>query len=160
MTDIKGGLKNFVRTRGVGYYLTIPAIVAAIVSIALYQANGKNIYSPDYNTTVFVCLGVGIALAVISLFTDLVPYKWTGDVAKIVRTVAYLIFLYAVLQYVYTQIAFLGAVFVAIDVEQYEPLIPDFMSTIVTMGVTAVIALVAALLDSWRPWARGEAKEV
>ena len=156
MSALKDKLTDYVRTRGLGYILTIPVILLAAVAIVLYNLNGKNIYSPDYSDAVYIFIALGMALALASMLVSLIPAKWADELARPVRCVAYLLFLYAVLRYVYTQITFLGAVFAAIDVEQYSPLIPGFAATITVMLATALLALVATILDSWRPWARAD----
>ena len=160
MRKFKDSLLQFIRTRGVGYILTIPAIAVAIAAMVLYKQTGISVYSTRYNQAIFSSQWAGLILCAISLFTGLIPVKFADDISKVVRTAGYLMLLYAILQYVYTQATFLGAVFVAIDVNLYEPLIPGFISTIVTMGVAAVIALLATVLDSWRPWARKAKQEV
>ena len=131
----------------VGYFLAIVAIGLAVASVILYTNNGVNIYCNAYNSKIYVCCWVAVACLVLSLFVGLIPGSLSKEFVRPARAVAFLLLLYATLQYVLTQAMFLGAVFVAIDVDQYSPLIPGFVATFCCLLLAAIFAVLAAGLD-------------
>ena len=126
--------------------LALIAIVAAVVSIILYKLYGTNTYCLKYSNEIFVALGVGIALLIAGIALRFISFKWSADVIKVLKAAAYLLFLYATMQFVSTQTLFYGAWFMKID-PQYPPLIPGFLATISVMGATVLIALIATCLN-------------
>ena len=148
-------LKGYFASRGVGYFLAILTIVLAALAMNFYTQHGINIYASAYNDKVYLCCGLAIGFAAVSLLVDLIPVSFSVEFVKPARVVSFLLLLYATMQYVLTQIMFVGAVVVAIDVDQYSPLIPGFVATISCLAGAAVLAVLAAGLDRCRPWAKG-----
>ena len=148
-------MKGYFASRGVGYFLALLVIILAGAAMVLYSKHGINIYSNAYNDKIYLCCGLAIACAVVSLCVDLLPVSFAVEFVKPARAISFLLLLYAVMQYVLTQIMFIGAVVVAIDVEQYSPLIHGFVATISCLLLGAVFAVLAICLDRCRPWAKG-----
>ncbi len=151
-------LKKYFASRGAGYFLMLPVIILSAAAMVLYAKYGVNIYATDYNSKLYLCCGMAIGFAVLSMVVDLLPLHFAGELVKPVRAVSFLLLLYAIMQYILTQIMFLGAVFVAIDVEQYSPLIPSFVATAGCLLAGTLLALVGTLLDGRHP--RAEKAEV
>ena len=151
-------IREYVSSRGVGYFLALTAIVPATLAIIFYAQSGVNIYSGEYNGKIFLCCGLAIAFAAFSLFSDFVPVSFADEFARPARAVSFLLLLYAFMQYILTQIMFLGAVAVAIDIEQYVPLVPGFVATALCIILAAVFAVTGACLDRLRPCAKSERK--
>ncbi len=148
-------LKEYFASRGVGYFLAILVIILAAAAMVLYTKHGINIYSNAYNDKIYLCCGLAILFAALSMCVDMIPVSFSVEFVKPARAISFLLLLYATLQYVLTQIMFVGAVFVAIDVDQYSPLIPGFVATISCLLLGAVFAVLAICLDHCRPWAKG-----
>ena len=146
--------KEYFASRGVGYFLSILVILLAAFAMVLYTKHGINIYSNAYNGKIYLCCWLAIAFAAVSLCVDLLPVSFAEELVKPARAISFLLLLYATLQYVLTQIMFIGAVAVAIDVDQYSPLIPGFALTISCLILGAVFALAGVCLDRWRPWCK------
>ena len=151
-------LKEYFASHGVGYFLAILAAILTIVSIVLYTKNGLNIYCNAYNNRIYICCWLAFAFLALSLFVDLIPGSFTKELIRPARAVAFLLLLYAALQYILTQAMFLGAVFVAIDVDQYSPLIPGFVATFCCMLLAVIFAILGAGLD--RRLSRAKSSEV
>ena len=130
-----------------GNLIAILAIVLGIMAFTAYKEHAINSYVTAYRSKVFVCLGVGIALSFISILLSWSSSKNSNLIVKVVRAIAYLAFLYAILQYLYTQVNYIGALLMAIDVEQYEPLIPAFVETLGTMILAMFVSLFATCLN-------------
>lgn len=150
---MKGSNKYFA-SHGVGYFLMLPVIILSAAAMVLYAKYGVNIYATEYSSKLYLCGDMAIGFAVLSMVVDLLPLPFAKELVKPIRAVSYLLLLYTMMQYVLTQIMFLGAVVVAIDVEQYSPLIPGFAATSVCLLLGAVLALAGTLLNDWRPWAK------
>ena len=148
-------MKEYFASRGVGYFLAILTIILAAAAMVLYTKHGINIYASAYNDKVYLCCGLAIAFSAVSLCVDLIPVSFSVEFVKPARAIAFLLLLYAIMQYVLTQIMFVGAVAVAIDVDQYSPLIPGFVATSSCLLGAAVFAVLGVGLNAWRPWAKG-----
>ena len=148
-------MKGYFASRGVGYFLAILTIILAGAAMVLYTEHGINIYASAYNGKVYLCCGLAIAFSAVSLCVDLLPLSFAEELVKPARAIAFLLLLYAIMQYVLTQIMFVGAVVVAIDVDQYSPLIPGFVATFACLLLAAVFAVLGVGLNAWRPWVKG-----
>ena len=79
-------IKKFLAGRGVGYYLTLPAIAFCIAAFCLYRANGVTSFSPELNQNaiayVIVCLSIWFILSQVSyignVFVAIDGYTFTG----------------------------------------------------------------------------------
>ena len=151
--------KKSLSSRGVGFFLAVLVIILAALAMVLYSKNVINIYCSESNSKVYLCCGLAIAFAVLSLVMDLLPVSFAEELVKPARVISFLLLLYAVLQYVLTQIMLVGAIVAAIDVDQYGPLVPGFTSTMCCLLGSAVLALLAAGLARWCPWAKSGKKE-
>ena len=61
---------KFFKTRGVGYYLTIPGLVLGIVALIMYNQTGVTSFSPALNQNAIICLSVGISLCALYLYSQ------------------------------------------------------------------------------------------
>lgn len=142
------GSNQYFASRGVGYFLMLPVIILSAAAMVLYAKYGVNIYATEYSSKLYLCGGMAIGFAVLSMVVDLLPLSFAKEFVKPVRAVSFLLLLYAIMQYILTQIMFLGALFVAIDVEQYSPLIPGFTATTACLLLGTVLALAGTLLGN------------
>lgn len=140
-------LKEYFASGGVGYIFSILVIILSAVSMVLYTKNGVNIYCNAYNSRIYLCCWLAIAFAAFSLIADLLPLSFSGELVRPARAVAFLLLLYATLQFILTQAMFVGAVIVAIDVDQYSPLIPGFAVTCGCLLLGTIFAILATGLD-------------
>lgn len=65
MKNNLGKVKHIFAERGIGFYLTVPAIVFAVLALVFYRQNGVTEFNPELNGSAIVCLIVGIALSVV-----------------------------------------------------------------------------------------------
>ena len=133
-------------SRGAGVFLAILVIILAGLSMFFYSKHGINIYSSAYNNKIYICCGLAIVCAAFSLAAGKLPLSFGKELIRPALAIAFLLILYAILQYVNTQIMFVGAVFAAIDVDQYGPLVPGFAWTIGCMGLGALFAVLGCAL--------------
>ena len=139
-------VKKFLSGKGVGYYLTLPAIALCIAALCLYRENGVTSFNPELNTRAIAYIVVCLAFCVVSLIVDFKP----------IRYVAYLFCLYAFMWFILSQAAYIGNVFVAIDGYTFTD---GFIATTVMYVLSFLFTLLSAILSKWRPWAE-KAKEV
>ncbi len=139
-------IKKFLAGRGVGYYLTLPAIAFCIAALCLYRVNGVTSFSPELNQNAIVYVIVCLSICVVSLVVDFKPLRY----------IAYLFCLYGFMWFILSQAAYIGNVFVAIDGYTFTG---GFIATTVMYVLSFVFTLLAAILSKWRPWAK-KAKEV
>ena len=153
MKSNSGKAKNIFAERGIGFYLTVPAIVFAILALVFYEQNGVTEFNPELNNSAIICLILGIVLSVLSLAADVIPYKVISALAKPIRYAAYLVELYAFLMFIYSQVTYIANVFVSID---GNSLTSKFILTTVFFLIAAGLTLVAACLNALKPWAKKE----
>ena len=134
-------VKNFLKNRGVGYYLTPIAMALLVAAICLYAANGVTAFSPKLEARAIVYAAISLAVCLATLVVDFKPLKY----------VAYLLGLYAFMWFVYSQVTYIANVFVAIDGYAFSA---GFVATLVCYVAAAVVALVSAITDKWQPWAK------
>lgn len=132
-------IKKFLAGKGIGYYLTVPALVFCVVALCLYCKNGITSFSPELNTSAIAYICVCIALCAISLAVDFKPVKY----------IAYLLCLYSFMWFIYSQVTYIANVFVAIDGYTFTG---EFIGTLVFFVLSFVFVLLAGVLRSWRPW--------
>ena len=139
-------IKKFLSGKGVGYYLTLPALIFGILAIVMYGRTGITDFNTQLSTSALVCGWIGVGLLAVSLVIEFRPVKY----------VAYLLFLYAFFAYIQTQATYIANVFVSIDGNTFTS---GFIATVVFYVLSFVVTLFAAVLSSWRPWAKknGEA---
>ena len=106
---MKGSNKYFA-SHGVGYFLMLPVIILSAAAMVLYAKYGVNIYATEYSSKLYLCGDMAIGFAVLSMAVDLLPLPFAKELVKPIRAVSYLLLLYTMMQYVLTQIMFLGAV--------------------------------------------------
>ena len=136
-------IKKFLSGKGVGYYLTLPAIIFGILAIVMYGKTGITDFNTQLSTGVLVCGWIGVGLLIISLAFEFKPVKY----------VAYLLFLFAFFAYIQTQATYIANVFVSIDGNTFTG---GFIATVVFYVLSFVVTLLAAALSTWRPWAKKE----
>lgn len=134
-------IKQFLAGKGIGYYLTVLAIVFCILSLCLYAQNGVTSFNPELNANSIAFMSVGLGLAVIGMGLDY----------KEIRYVAYLFCLFSFLWFLFSQVTYIANVFVAIDGYGFSG---GFIATAVMYVLAFVFMLLSAVLNHWRPWAR------
>ena len=125
--------KNFFAGKGVGYYLTLPALICAIAALILYSQTGVTQFSVSLSGTVIASLCVAMGLCLASLILDFRP----------VRYAAYLVCLFSFLSYVHTQVDYIGNVFVGIDGNSFTA---GFIATVISFVLAFLLMLVSAIL--------------
>ena len=138
-------IKNFLVGRGVGYYLSLLAVVCGMLAGILYICTGVSSFNPDLNVSALVCIWVAVAMCAVSAVFDF----------KDIRYVAAMLFLYGLLMYIDSQVTYIANVFVAIDGYGFTA---GFLSTLIFSLLSFVVALLAGILTKWRPWAKNQVK--
>ena len=134
-------IKKFLAGKGVGYYLTLPALIFGILAIVMYSNTGITDFNTQLSTSALVCGWIGVALCALSLVFEFKPVKY----------IAYLLFFYAFFAYIQTQATYIANVFVSIDGNTFTG---GFIATVVFYVLSFVITLLAAALSTWKPWAK------
>ncbi len=134
-------VKKFFAGKGVGYYLTLPALIFSITALCLYQKNGVTSFNPELNASAIAYISVCIALCVIGLVIDFKPVKY----------VAYLLCLYSFMWFIYSQVTYIANVFVAIDGYGFTS---GFKATMAMFVISFIFVLFSAVLNSWKPWVK------
>lgn len=132
-------IKKFLAGKGVGYYLTLPALIFCIAALCLYSQNGVTSFNPELNASAIAYTVICIVLCAVALVVDMKP----------VRYIAYLLCLYAFMWFVYSQVTYIANVFVAIDGYTFTG---GFICTAVFFVLSFVFVLLSAVLGAWRPW--------
>ena len=148
-------VKKFFRERSLGFYLAIPAMIIALVTIFLYKKIGITVFSPTLNTEAILFLVLGIVFTVISMVMGFIPVKYVNKFEKLVRFIAYLMYLYAFLMFIYSQINFIANVLVAIDGNSFSG---TFILTIVFYLLATILTALSAGLNNCIPWNKKAAK--
>lgn len=148
-------LKKFLSGRGVGFYLTLPAVIMCIIAICLYSKNGVTSFNPELNKKAIAYIGAGIALCVVCVALDcadaFINVRALKLCIKPLKYVAYLLCLYAFMWFIYSQVTYIANVFVAIDGYTFTS---GFIATVVMYVLSFVFVLLSAALNNWKPWAR------
>lgn len=136
-------IKKFLAGRGLGYYLSLLAVICGIVAGIMYTCKGATSFNPDLNSGVVVCVWLGVALCAVTAVFDL----------KDIRYVASMIFLYGFMWYIYSQVTYIANVFVAIDGYGFTPV---FIITFIFLLLSFALALLSGILTKWHPWAKAK----
>lgn len=134
-------IKKFIAGRGVGYYLSLLAVVCGAAAGILYSCTGISSFNPEYNAGVFVCVWSGVALCAVTAVFDF----------KNIRYIAAMLFLYGFMWYIYSQVTYIANVFVAIDGYGFTA---GFIATFTFSFLSFVLALFAGIFTKLRPWAK------
>lgn len=132
-------IKKFLLGKGIGYYLTLPALIFCIAAICLYVQNGVTSFNPELNPRAIAYAAVCLVLCAVSLIIDFKPIKY----------VAYLLCLYSFMWFIYSQVTYIANVFVSID---GYTLSGGFIATAVMYVLSSVFVLLAAVLNNIKPW--------
>lgn len=135
-------IKKFIAGRGVGYYLSLLAVVCGILAGTMYMSTGVTPFNPELDTSALVCIWLAVAMCAVTIVFDF----------KDIRYIAAMIFLYGFMAYIYSQVTFIANVFVAIDGYTFSA---GFYATFIFALLSFVVALLAGILTKWRPWAKG-----
>ncbi len=132
-------MKNEIKSKGkgVGYFLTIPAVILGILCIYLYMQNGVTVFSPDLDNSVIIVFAVATVVSAVNLLVE-----WKG-----LKYLSYLLFLYAFILFIGTQVNYITNVFVSIDGYTFSA---GFIATVAVMVATVVVQLVAAIMTRKR----------
>ena len=150
----KGG--KFISGIGIGFYLTILAVIATVLAWIFYARNGITDFNVELNSAALVSLGIGIGLSVFSLAADLLPFEWAGVFVKPLRYAAYLVELYALVMFIHSQVTYIANVLVSIDGTTFSS---GFILTAVFFVAGAFVLLAAAITASVKPFAKKESPD-
>ena len=129
--------KSFFQGRGAGYYLALPALVLGVLAYVLYAKNGITEFNPALSQKAIIAVFAGAVLCAVSLVYELRPVKY----------LAYLVYLYAFMAFLNSQITYIVNVFVSIDGSTFSA---GFLLTAVSFLLAAILALVSAVLTKKR----------
>ena len=142
-------VKNFLKERSLGFYLAFPAMIIGIITIFLYKKIGVTVFSPTLNKETILFLILGVLFTAISVGISFIPFGYVNMFTKLVRFIAYLMYLYAFIMFIYSQLNFIANVFVAIDGNSFSS---TFILTIVFYILACVLTAVSAGLNNCIPW--------
>lgn len=125
--------KKLTARRGVSFYLSLVALVCAVAALILYITTGVTVFNPKLDGAVIALLAVGIAISVASVVFEY----------KLIKYVAFIIYLSAWFQYLIIEITYIANIFVSIDGTKFTP---AFILTFALMLVMTIVSLVAAIL--------------
>ena len=128
-------VKSFFKNKGVGYYLLVPALICAVLSLILYHQTGITAFNPALSTTAIVCLWISAGLCLFSLILEIKPVKYA----------AYLICLFGFIGYIQSQITYITNVFVAIDGSSFSA---GFIATAAAFALAFILMLLSAILTN------------
>lgn len=129
---------SFLKNKGVGWFLAVPAALCAAAAALLYQKTGVTEFSPAlYPSALYTAWGAA-ALSVISLALNWKPVKYA----------AYLLALYSMIQYIASQATYIVNVFVSIDGTTFST---GMIATMAAYVLAIVIGLAAAITAHWVP---------
>lgn len=123
-------IKNFFKTRGVGFYLTVAAVILALVQLIIYSVAFNDILYVQYrSTTAIVCSSLAIVLGVLFSCT-----MWTERCAPaavaLLELLAFLFFIRDGYWYFTTQF-FAGVTWTAIVTTYYGYLVSIVMFVVI-----------------------------
>lgn len=136
-------IKKFIAGRGVGYWLSLAALVFGFVALGLYYKCGINKFVTELSPEVIAGVWAGAALALVALVLDV----------KTIRYVSYLVYLYAFIAFIGSQINYIANVLVGIDGNTFTP---DFIGSAVCMVLASFVMLAAAITSYAVPWKKEE----
>lgn len=137
MKKILAALKKFFMTRGLGYFMSVPALVLAIVGFSLYSANGITEFNADLSSSAIAAFIVGIVVCVVGFVLDYKPVKFLSS----------LFLLFAAVDCIAYQANYIANVMVAIDGNSFSS---EFIATAVCSLLAWLFQLLSAVLDSIR----------
>lgn len=143
-------LKGYFARKGVGYYLTLPALAFLIAAVCIYAADGKTSFNPEINSSAVV---LGIIAAVLCVAGVALDFEAANIVVKPIKYAAYLLCLGSFMWFVYSQATFIANVFVAIDGYTFSsPGFEFIIPSLVLYLLAALFILLSAILNKWQPW--------
>ena len=137
-------VKKFFAGRGLGYWLSLAALVLGFVALGLYYNNGINEFTTKLNGSVIAGIWAAAALCVVALAVDIKPLRY----------ISYFLYLYAFMGFIYSQVNYIANVFVAIDGNTFTA---GFIATAVCLVLAFGIRLAAAITTNVAPWKKGGA---
>lgn len=131
-------VKNFFRTRGLGFYFTVAAVVLALIQLIIYSvAFNETLYVQYFSTTAVICSVLAIVLGI-----GLSCTKWTEQCAPaavaVLELLAFLFFIRDGYWYFTTQF-FAGITWEAISTTYYGYLVSIIMFVVILILSVASI---------------------
>lgn len=136
--------RSFFAKRGVGYYLTVPAVICLLIAYTEYCKCGVTQFQPELNQTAVAGCWIAFGLGVLSLVFD---YKY-------IRFAAYLVALYAFMMFIHSQVTYIVNVLVSIDGNTFSK---GFILTTVMFLLGTILLIISGCLTEWHPWCKKEA---
>jgi hypothetical protein len=126
-------LLKIIKKKGLTDIFLVLSFVGALISLILYSVFGVTIFNPHLSLAVIVTLSLVLVLEILlGLFGS-----------KMGKYLAFLLVLYALMEYINSQATYVANVFVAID---GSTLSASFLGTFILMLVSLIGALVSAIL--------------
>lgn len=126
-------ITKFFKSRGIGYYVMIPAALCGIVALIVYVLTGVTEFTPTLDVSVSIAYCIFIALCIISMVIDL----------RIVKFCAFAVGLFGFLMYIVFQVNYISNLFVAIDP---TPVTAGFVCVLLFGALAFVAALVSGIM--------------
>lgn len=122
-------IKNFLKTKSIGWYVSLASFVTALVTLIVYAARGGNIYSP--------VSGIAVTMLVIGLVTNAAILYKDFKIGAFIPLVFYAIALAVLLN---TEMLFLSNVLTGIDGNTLDSSWLTFMVFLIVTIVASVVA--------------------
>lgn len=82
-------MKDFLKNKTIGFYLSILSIVLSIILVVLYAIFGVDEFAKTYNPSIFVTLCISIVLMATSLFYEKVLFREGNLLLNLYAFIAY-----------------------------------------------------------------------
>ena len=138
---------------GIGFYLTVVAIIFTVLAAVFYSKSGVTDFAKDLDNQVVIISIISAVIALISMVLEVIPNNIVKLTVKPVRYVSFLMTLYAYIAYLGTQATYIANLLVAIDP---TPVTSGFVMTNAFFVLAAVLTLVSACLNAVKPWDKSD----
>lgn len=122
-------IKNFLKTKSIGWYVSLVSFVTALITLIVYAARGGNIYSP--------VSGVAVTMLVIGLVANAAILYKDFKIGAFIPLVFYAIALAVLLN---SEMLFLSNVLTGIDGNSLDSAWMTFMVFLVVTLIASIVA--------------------
>lgn len=120
------------RKFGASHVLLLVATLLGVLELVLYLKDGRTSFDPNYSVLAIVGMGAGIACGLLGVITRWRPLAF----------LTYLGFLYALIQYVVSQINLIANILYGVDGSTFSV---SFYVTLVAAAASCLLALIAGI---------------
>ncbi len=120
--------------RGISFYFIAASFVCALVTLVLYLTTGITSFTPVLSEKVLALMWINLVLCIAVTVVEIKPVKYA----------AYIVELWAWLEFIVSEMAYITNVFVSIDGNSFSV---TFILTVVFGALSYVFALVSAIVQ-------------